>query len=65
MCRGRDAAGLVVLTCDPSSRLRGADKHIDKDLSALVFGIRCFILQGMMCARVYFARTGREGHLSL
>lgn len=34
----RCAAGFMPLPFDPSNRLRDAVEHIDKDLSALVFG---------------------------
>lgn len=53
--------GLV--TCDPSNRLRDAVEHIDKDLSALVCGLWCFIWGWLIC--VCFVRTWREGHLSV
>lgn len=33
----------MVLTADPSNRLRDAVEHIDKDLSALGFGLWYFI----------------------
>lgn len=56
------SAGLVVLTSDLSNRLRDAVEHIDKDLSALVFGLWCFIWGGGWY--VCFVRTWREGHLS-
>lgn len=49
------AAGLAVLTCDPSNRLRDTVEHIDKDLSALVFGLWCFIWGWLIF--VCFVRT--------
>lgn len=54
------AAGLVVSTCDPSNRLRDAVEHIDKDLSALLFGLWCFIWSWLICRCFFQDLKGRS-----
>lgn len=54
------AAGLVVSTCDPSNRLRDAVEHIDKDLSALLFGLWCFIWRWLICRCFFQDLKGRS-----